>query len=249
MRIIYALQEIINEPLKKVGRFIRQIPNLGIRRYCPVCRMPFERFGKVGIVPREDAKCTSCGARERHRLVWLYFKRMTDLFDGCPKNMLHVAPERTFENLLKHHLGSGYLTADLHKSSAMVRMDITDIDYADDTFDVIYCSHVLEHVPDDRRAIRELHRVLKSDGWAVLLVPITADITFEDPSITEPTDRLRLFGNKDHVRKYGPDFVERLKEAGFKVKVITASDFLTEEETGLMGITEAAGDIYYCTKR
>lgn len=249
MRIIYALPEIINEPLKKVGRFIRQIPNLGIRRYCPVCRMPSERFGEVGIVPREDAKCTSCGARERHRLVWLYFKRMTDLFDGCPKNMLHVAPERTFENLLKHHLGSGYLTADLHKSSAMVRMDITDIDYADDTFDVIYCSHVLEHVPDDRRAIRELHRVLKSDGWAVLLVPITADITFEDPSITEPTDRLRLFGNKDHVRKYGPDFVERLKEAGFKVKVITASDFLTEEETGLMGITEAAGDIYYCTKR
>jgi ubiquinone/menaquinone biosynthesis C-methylase UbiE len=163
--------------------------------------------------------------------------------------MLHVAPERTFENLLQSHLGSGYLTADLYKSSAMIRMDITDIDYADDTFDVIYCSHVLEHIPDDRRAIRELHRVLKSDGWAILQVPITADITFEDPSITEPTDRLRLFGNKDHVRKYGPDFVEMLKEAGFKVKVITASDFLTEEETGLMGITEAAGDIYYCTKR
>jgi ubiquinone/menaquinone biosynthesis C-methylase UbiE len=163
--------------------------------------------------------------------------------------MLHVAPEQAFENLLKHHLDSGYLTADLHKSGAMVRMDITDIEYADDTFDVIYCSHVLEHIPDDRQAIRELLRVLKSDGWAVLLVPITADKTFEDPSVTEPTDRLRLFGNKDHVRKYGPDFVERLKEGGFRVKVITASDFLTEQETGLMGITEAAGDIYYCTKR
>jgi len=248
MRMIYTHPEIINEPLKNVGCFIRQIHNSGKRRYCPVCRTASERFEEAGIVPREDAKCKWCGARERHRLVWLYFKKMTDLFDGRPKNMLHVAPERAFENLLKHHLGPGYLTADLHKSSAMVRMDITDIDYAEETFDVIYCSHVLEHVPDDRGAIREFHRVLKSDGWAVLQVPITADITFEDPSITEPTDRLRVFGNKGHVRKYGPDFLERLKESGFKVKVTKASDFLTEEEIELMGITDAAGEIYYCTK-
>ena len=178
-----------------------------------------------------------------------YFKRMTDLFNGPPKKMLHVAPEQTFEKLLQSHLGQGYLTADLHKSGVMVRMDITDIDYTGGTFDVIYCSHVLEHVPDDKRAIRELHRVLKPNGWAILQVPITADITFEDPSITDPTDRLRLFGNKDHVRSYGPDFVERLQEAGFKVKIITASDFLTEEQTELMGITEAAGEIYYCTKQ
>ena len=219
------------------------------RRYCPVCRMPIKKFVEFGIVQkREDAKCIRCGALERHRLVWLYFKRMTDLFDGCPKNMLHVAPERAFENLLKCHLSSGYLTADLHNSRAMIRMDITNIGYADETFDVIYCSHVLEHVPDDRRAIRELHRVLKSNGWAVLLVPITADRTFEDPSITDPTDRLRLFGHKGHLRRYGPDFVERLKEAGFKVKVTAASDFLAEEEIVRMGITDAAGEIYCCTK-
>jgi ubiquinone/menaquinone biosynthesis C-methylase UbiE len=174
---------------------------------------------------------------------------MTDLFDGPTKSMLHVAPERMFENLLKRQLGSGYLTADLHNPNAMVRMDITDINYADDTFDVIYCSHVLEHVPDDRRAIRELNRILNSDGWAVLLVPITADRTFQDPSITDPSDRLRLFGQEGHVRRYGPDFVERLKEAGFTVKVTTASDFLTEEEIARMGITDAAGKIYYCTKQ
>jgi ubiquinone/menaquinone biosynthesis C-methylase UbiE len=174
---------------------------------------------------------------------------MTDLFDGRTKSVLHVAPERMFENLLKHQLGSGYLTADLHNPNAMVRMDITDINYADDTFDVIYCSHVLEHVPDDRRAIRELNRILNSDGWAVLLVPITADKTFQDPSITDPSDRLRLFGQEGHVRRYGPDFVERLKEARFTVKVTTASDFLTEEEIARMGITDAAGKIYYCTKQ
>jgi SAM-dependent methyltransferase len=248
MRIIHAQPEIINKPLKDVGRFIRRIHNSGMRRYCPVCRIPSDTFEEVGIVPREDAKCRWCGARERHRLVWLYFERKTDLFDGRLKNMLHVAPEQAFEHLLKNHLGSGYLTADLHKSGAMVKMDITDIDYADETFDVIYCSHVLEHVPDDRRAIRELHRVLKSDGWAILQVPVAADITFEDLSIAEPADRLRLFGNKDHVRKYGSDFVERLKEVEFKVKVTNASDFLTEEEIGLMGITAASGEIYYCKK-
>jgi predicted SAM-dependent methyltransferase len=229
--------------------FTGRIPNLGVQRYCPVCRMPSKRFAEFGIVPREDAKCIWCGALERHRLVWLYFKKMTDLFDGCPKSVLHVAPERMFENLLKHQFSSGYLTADLSDSTAMVRMDITHVDYAEETFDVIYCSHVLEHVSNDRRAICELHRVLKSDGWAVLLVPITADRTFEDSSVTNPSERLKLFGQEDHVRRYGPDFVERLNEAGFKVKVTGASDFLTEEEIARMGITDAAGEIYYCTKQ
>ena len=248
MRIIYTLPEIISEQLKKVGYFIRQIHNSGMRRYCPVCKMPSKKFREFGIIPRANAKCVRCGALERHRLVWLYFERMTDLFDRRPKRTLHVAPEQMFENLLKHYLGSYYLTADLHNPNAMVRMDITEIDYADETFDVIYCSHVLEHVPDDRRAIREFHRVLKPNGWIVLLVPITADKTFEDPSITKPCDRLKLFGKEDHVRRYGPDFIERLREQGFKVKVTTPTDFLIEEEIELMGITDAAGEIYHCTK-
>lgn len=246
---LYVQPKAIKKLLRKVRRFIRQTPNLGIKRYCPVCRMPSKRFGEFGVVPRKDAKCLWCGALERHRLLWLYFRRMTDLFDGRPKSMLHVAPERAFENLLKRCLGSGYLTADLHNLSAMVRMDITNINYAEETFDVIYCSHVLEHVPDDRRAIRELHRVLKSDGWAVLVVPITADRTFEDPSITDPSERLRLFGQEDHVRRYGPDFVQRLKEAGFKVKLTTVSDFITEEEMARIGITDTTVEIYHCTKQ
>ncbi len=230
-------------------RFTGQIPNLGVKRYCPVCGKLSKRFAEFGIVPREDAKCMWCGALERHRLVWLYFKKMTDLFDGRPKSVLHIAPERMFERLLKHQFSSGYLTADISDSTAMVRMDITHIDYAEDTFDVIYCSHVLEHVLNDRQAIHELHRVLKLDGWAVLLVPITTDRTFEDPSVTNPSERFKLFGQEDHVRRYGPDFVDRLSEAGFKVKVIAASDFLNEEEIKYMGITDAAGQIYYCTKK
>jgi len=232
-----------------LSRFIKRIPGLGIKRYCPVCGTLSKGFSEFGIVPRKNAKCVSCGALERHRLAWLYFERMTDLFDGRPKRMLHVAPDRALENLLKRRLGAGYLTADLRDPRAMVRMDVTEIAFAEETFDVICCSHVLEHVPDDRRAISELHRVLKSGGWAVLMVPITAHKTFEDPSIAESSERLRLFGQEDHVRRYGPDFVERLKEAGFKVRVITGSDFLTKEEMTYTGITDAAAKIYHCVKR
>lgn len=173
---------------------------------------------------------------------------MTDLFDGRPKQMLHVAPELPFKMLLKKKLGSGYLTADLFNPRAMIQMDITDIQYPGETFDVIYCSHVLEHVIDDECAIREFYRVLKSDGWAILTVPITVDKTFEDPSINDPVKRLKLFGHKGHVRRYGPDYVERLKKAGFNVKVTYPSDLLQIEDIVRMGITDWAGAIYYCTK-
>ncbi len=174
---------------------------------------------------------------------------MTDLFDGHPKKMLHVAPEWAFERLLKKQLGSGYLTADIYNPRAMVKIDITDIQYPDETFDVIYCSHVLEHVPDDRCAMREFYRVLKPSGWAILLVPITIEKTFESPLITDPSDRLKLFGHELHVRRYGHDYVERLQAAGFKVSVTTRPQFLNDEQMVRMGITEAAGEIYYCTKR
>jgi SAM-dependent methyltransferase len=173
---------------------------------------------------------------------------MTDLLDKRPKHMLHVAPEPCFEKPLRRKLGSGYVSADISRQ-AMVRMDITNIQYSNETFDVIYCSHVLEHVKDDKRAIRELYRVMKSDGWALLLVPITGDKTFEDPSVTDPEERSRLFGQEDHVRRYGSDYVERLIEGGFKVRVVNPFDFLHGEEIVRMGITEAAGEIYHCTKR
>ena len=130
----------------------------------------------------------------------------------------------------------------------MVKMDITGIEYPDESFDVIYCSHVLEHVPDDRKAMREFHRVLKRDGWAILLVPINADATYEDASIVEPQDRLREFGQEDHVRIYGPDYVDRLTEAGFWVETMTPAELASPEDVVRMGLTSASGDIFYCTR-
>jgi ubiquinone/menaquinone biosynthesis C-methylase UbiE len=127
-------------------------------------------------------------------------------------------------------------------------MDITDIQYPSQSFDVIYCSHVLEHIQDDRQAMRELHRVLKEDGWAVLLVPITAEKTYENPSIATPAERLRAFGQEDHCRRYGPDLVNRLREAGFTVEVTKVEELLSKADAIRMGLTHASGDIHYCTK-
>jgi len=173
---------------------------------------------------------------------------MTDLFDGKEKRVLHIAPEECLEGRLKARLGDGYVTADLLDPRAMVQMDITDIQYPDESFDAIYCSHVLEHVQEDRQALKEFHRVLKRGGWAIVLVPITAERTCEDCSIADPSERERVFGQEDHVRRYGPDYLYRLREAGFEVRVNRVSDLCGEDEVVRMGLTAASGAIYCCTK-
>lgn len=244
-KIASMLPERVKDPLRRVRDVARSVPYYGKERFCPLCEKSSRRFRQFGIVPRENAQCFHCGALERHRLLWLFVSTRTDLFDGTAKKMLHVAPEPCIESRLKQHLGDNYLTADLFNARAMVKMDITNIEYPDQSFDVIYCSHVLEHVQDDRKAMREFCRVLKSDGWAVLIVPITAEETFENRSIVEPEERLKVFGQADHVRRYGPDYVDRLREAGFSVEVTKVSDLVQKDEAIRMGLT---GQIYYCTK-
>ncbi|MGD1908762.1 MAG: class I SAM-dependent methyltransferase [Leptolyngbyaceae cyanobacterium] len=201
-----------------------------------------------GAGGRKDAQCSHCGALERHRLLWLFLKEKTNLFDGHSQKMLHVAPESCFESKFKKILGSNYLTADLF-SRAMVTMDICNIQYPDQSFDAIYCNHVLEHVIDDRKAIREFFRVLRNDGWAILNVPIMREKTFEDSSIINPKERLKVFGQEDHVRCYGLDYVERLRDSGFSVEVINASDLVDDNDAEKMGLTSASGEIFYCTKQ
>ena len=250
MRLVAStMPEWVKRPVQRVRRAVWAVTYYGEGRVCPVCGKSSRRFRRFGKARREDAQCVRCGALERHRFLWLYIQKKTDIFDGTSKKVLHVAPEPCFENRLKEQLGEGYLTADLLNRRAMVKMDITDIQYADQTFDVIYCSHVLEHVPDDKRAMREFFRVLKRDGWAILLVPISSDETFEDPSIVDPKERLEAFGQEDHVRRYGPDYADRLREAGFVVHVAEVHDVASREEATRMGLTDGSGQIYYCTKR
>jgi SAM-dependent methyltransferase len=237
----------IKKPLKNLGTYFTNLSYHGKGRLCPVCGKTSRHFRPFGVIKREEAQCVHCSALERHRLLWLFLKKKTNLFDGKTKKVLHVAPEQCLESRFLKKLGEDYVTADLNNPRAMIKMDIMDIQYDQETFDVIYCSHVLEHVPDDRKAIREFFRVLKPGGWAILLVPINAEKTFEDPSIVEPKERLKAFGNEDHVRKYGPDYIDRLREAGFEVQITKCSDLATPEEMIKMGLS-AQGKIFYCTK-
>lgn len=247
--IVKLLPSPVAESVRTIRNFVRFARFRGVGRYCPVCEKTATRFVPYGNPLREEACCIHCGALERHRMTWLYFQRETDLFDGRAKRVLHVAPERQFEKLLRKRLGAGYLTADLLDPRAMVRMDITDIQYGDDAFDVVYCSHVFEHVDDDEKAMREFRRVLKPAGWAVFLVPLTADKTFEDPSVTDPAERLRLFGQDDHVRRYGPDFIDRLSRSGFSVKVVEPESFMKADELSAMQVGFGANDkIFRCQK-
>ena len=233
------------EPISR--RVAHSLLYSGRERYCPVCEKHSRLFKPIGVNQRPDAQFPFCGALERHRLLWVYLHTKTDLLKQAVNGtMLHVAPEAILESKFRPLLGSHYLTADYLDPDADVKMDITDIHYPDQSFAAIYCSHVLEHVPDDRRAMREFHRVLKKGGWAILLVPITADKTFEDPTIVDPKERLRLFGQKDHVRRYGPDYQERLEQAGFHVERIRATDLLSPSELKTMGIKDTAGDLYIC---
>lgn len=249
MRKVYTVRpEWAKKFLRRLKVFFLGLQYHGKKRYCPVCGNSSNRFLQAGVLPREDALCFFCGAVERHRFLWLYLLQKTNIFDGTSKKMLHIAPEACFESKLKKKLGNGYLTADLFNSNVMVKMDITDIKYPDQYFNVIYCSHVLEHVQDDKKAMSEFYRVLKNDGWAILDVPITCKKTFEDPSIVDPLKRLETFGQEDHVRRYGLDYIDRLQSVGFNVEVTKVDDIVKSEEAVRMGLTLAAGDVYYCTK-
>jgi SAM-dependent methyltransferase len=236
--------------VRNVRNFVRHLPHRWKRdRFCPVCEKYSTLFASFGSSPRKDAQCLRCGALERDRFAWLYLSRKTNLLDGTKKRMLHLAPEPALESRLQRTVGKSYLTADLLNKRVMTKMDITSIPYPDDHFDVIFCSHVLEHVQDDERALRELSRVLNPDGWAILMVPIKADTTIEDPSVIDSEQRKQVFGQQDHVRIYGNDFVDRVRKNGFNVTIVHPADFLSAEEAQSMGITSFAGEIFFCTKK
>ena len=162
--------------------------------------------------------------------------------------MLHIAPAEGLSARLKRVPGLEYLTADLNNPHAMIKMDITEIQYPDNFFDTIYCSHVLEHVLDDRKAMGELSRVLKATGWATIIVPpITTEKTFEDPSITDPAERELMFGQHDHVRRYGRDFITRMEEAGFTVTLFNLTDVVEVKSVIRLGLKEE--QIFFCQNK
>jgi SAM-dependent methyltransferase len=172
---------------------------------------------------------------------------MTNLFDASPKRLLHFAPETIFIDKFRGIVGLDYLSTDLESPHAMVRMDITALECEAESFDAVYCSHVLEHVPDDRKAMSEIHHVLRPGGWALVQVPLSCDVTKEDLSITDPRERLRNYGQRYHVRFYGLDIVDRLKAAGFAVQTVKGTDLASDEECKRFGFSPAVV-LFFCKK-
>jgi SAM-dependent methyltransferase len=200
---------------------------------CVVCKHTFSKFLGYGSdrAARENVLCPYCLTLERHRLLWLYLQEKTDFFTQ-PKKMLHIAPEQCFHAIFKKQKNLDYLTADLESPIADMHFDLHQIPLEDNTFDVIFCNHVLEHVEDDHQCMKELFRVLKPGGMAVLQVPIdyTREKTYEDSSIVSPKAREEAFWQKDHVRLYGLDYPKRLEQAGFIVEVANFAEQLGKEK-------------------
>jgi SAM-dependent methyltransferase len=219
----------------------------GAQHYCPVCDSAIRSFLPFGRLHAEW--CPVCTAMRRHRMLWVFLQQRTNLFDGRTKRMLHIAPEAAFEPRLKRVPGLDYVTADLNDPHVMDLQDITDMTYDDASFDVIACSHVLEHVPDDRAAMREFFRVLKPGGWAIIMVPYASDaMTDEDSAITNPAERETRFGQYDHVRYYGRDIVDRIEEAGLHVDVVTAQNLFDADELNRVQV-DAGETLFYCTRQ
>ncbi|MGM0648979.1 MAG: methyltransferase domain-containing protein [Bacteroidota bacterium] len=198
---------------------------------CPVCGGKFRKMLPYGNKGDDNRLCPKCLSLERHRLMWLFFKSETDLFTGNLK-LLHVAPEQPFLKRFKKLENLDYITGDLFSPIADVKMDIMDMPFEGDQFDAIICNHVLEHVESDIKAMKEILRVLKPGGWAIMQVPINYNNkeTIEDLSITDPKKREQVFGQYDHVRWHGLDYADRLRSVGFVVEENHFVDDFTEDE-------------------
>ncbi len=218
---LVVLSGVLNEEVDP-GMLMRVLKNAKgtCKKECPICGYSglFRAFGNP---PRWDARCPSCSSLERHRLLALVLQRVPSIItDGAA--VLHFAPEICVRTLLQRS-NIHYTSADLTQADADLKLNIEDINLNDEQFDVIVCNHVLEHV-NDKKALSELYRILRSSGVLIIMVPIKegCDTTYEDDSIKDDKERLVHFGQEDHVRVYGADFITRLTNAGFQVTTYTA---------------------------
>jgi SAM-dependent methyltransferase len=189
---------------------------------CPLCHYTAEQFSPIGTSPsRRNGKCPQCMSYERHRLIWWYVCEQGLLTDGA--RVLDIAPMPALRKAMCERYALDYISVDLGARPADVKMDLENLAFADESYDAIFCMHVLEHVDNDRRAMKELHRVLRPGGWAVLMVPINENnpVTDEDPNVMDPLERERRFGQGDHVRLYGADYISRCESAGLRMQVVS----------------------------
>lgn len=198
----------------------------------PIDGKQFKSFLPYGYEsPRDNVLSPSTLSLERHRLLWLYLKKETEFFT-TPLKVLHFAPEQAFYKRFRKLKNLDYTTTDLNSPLADVKADICNLPFEDASFDVIFCNHVLEHIPDDIKAMQEMYRILKLGGWGVFQIPqdLKRATTFEDDDITDRKERAKIFGQYDHVRIYGLDYFDKLRSIGFTVEEVDYTTNLSSEE-------------------
>lgn len=232
--ISLVLRYIPRPYLQLVGHWAARLLSIfyiGHKVECPVCNSKYRKFLPYGrnTSSRENALCPSCLSLERHRLMALYMKRKTNFYTANLK-VLHVAPEYCFIDRFEQMKNLDYITADIESPLAKVKMNIHQIPFPENTFDVAICNHVMEHVDDYILAMSELHRVLKPGGWALIQSPqdMKYEVTYEDPTITDPKEREIHFLQNDHLRLFGRNYGRELEKGGFKV---TEDRFVMDELT------------------
>ena len=205
----------------------------------PIDNKSFKTFLPYGYgKQRNNVLSPSTLSLERHRLLWLYLKNETDFFldtetsSAQRKKVLHFAPEQCFLKRFRKLKNLNYTTTDLLSPIADIKADICNLPFDDNSYDIILCNHVLEHIPDDTKAMEELYRVLKPGGYGIFQIPqdLNRDVTFEDNSITDKTERAKIFGQYDHVRIYGFDYFEKLRSIGFKVEEVDYTASIPKED-------------------
>lgn len=231
---------------------LRALALRGDNNHCPICGKNSIAFLPYGVRKRANAQCPQCDALERQRMIW-HYAQAKGLFSK-PLKLLHVSPERVLFAKFSQNPSIEYVPIDkfdpgYRYPKGTLNVDITQMPFADNSFDALICIHVLEHVPDDALAMRELFRVLKPGGWGIIQVPLDKNraTTYEDFSITDPVAREKAFGQPDHVRWYGLDFKDRLAAAGFQVTVEDYTGSFSAADRFRFGFPED-DDIYFCVK-
>ena len=222
IKVSYLVRPIIAFSLKG-DRFTDPIDGKNFRKFLPY------GYGKQ----RENALSPSTLSLERHRLMWLFLRDETTFFTSEKKlKTLHIAPEQCFLDIFRKQENLEYTTSDLESPIADVKADICDLPFKDNSFDVVFCNHVLEHITDDKKAMQELFRVMKRGGFGVFQIPqdLSRENTFEDNSITDKKERAKIFGQYDHVRIYGKDYFNKLRSIGFKVDEIDYTQKISSEK-------------------
>jgi predicted SAM-dependent methyltransferase len=229
--------------------FLRGLLFMGTRYTCPCCGWHIRAFndGNAFLKKRSLSYCPRCNSKSRHRRIWLFLQNKTNLFTDT-LSLFEVSPKFSFARRFTQMSKIQYLGADIYlRPYISLKMDLAATALKAESFDAVLCIHVLEEIIEDRRAMDEIYRILKPEGWAVVSVPTQIDQpTYEDTSITNPKERKRAFGEPDHVRVYGFDLADRLKESGFHVELDLAEDIpqQTREKYGLRGDE----NIFYCRK-